>query len=80
MEESPLKIENFTLTPLEWLIKVRDPEQETIILLNLKRDIRKIRSDAKLERYRMIEEATKIKQNEIVSVNNKIKEDIREET
>jgi len=57
VEEPGLKIESFTLTPLEWLIKLRDPEQENIILLNLKRDIRKIRSDAKVERIRLVEEA-----------------------
>jgi hypothetical protein len=64
---------------LEWLIKVRgNPEQETVILLTLKKDIRKIRSDAKIERFRLLEEAH-LKQMEM-SVNNKIKEEIREET
>ncbi len=74
-----MKIESFTNTPLEWLIKVRDPAQENIILLTLKRDIRKIRSDAKIERLRMIEEAAQLKQIEM-SVNvDKVKDDVREE-
>ena len=79
MEESPKIIESFTFTPLEWLIKVRaNPEQETIILLALKKDIRKIRSDAKIERFRLIEEAHQ-KQMEM-SVSKKVKQEIREET
>lgn len=59
---------------------MRDPGQENNILLNLKKDIRKIRSDAKLERSRMIEEAVQLKQIEMSVNNNKIKDDIREET
>jgi hypothetical protein len=71
VEESPKHIESFTFTPLEWLIKERaNPNQETIILLTLKKDIRKIRSDAKIERFRLMEEAH-LKQMEM-SVSNKV--------